>query len=183
MKKILLSSLFLLGLANLNAQNIQYGIKGGLNFANVYGDNTENIDMVTAFNFGAMAEIPFSEKFSFQPELLFSGAGFSIDEDVTALNYINLPLMGKYYITNRLSLEAGPQIGFLVSAKHEDLDVKDAYNTVDFGLSAGLGYKLNNGLNFGVRYNYGLTDINNIEGLSSKNNIGALQLSIGYFFN
>jgi hypothetical protein len=33
---------------------------------------------VTSFNFGAMAEISITDKFSFQPELTFSGQGFSI---------------------------------------------------------------------------------------------------------
>ncbi|OBQ57275.1 PorT family protein [Tamlana sp. s12] len=184
MKKLLLvTAIILLGVANLNAQDIQFGVKGGLNFATISGDHTENIDMVTAFNIGGMVEIPVSEKLSVQPEIIFSGTGFSIDDNTTALNYLNIPLIAKYYIIKGLSLEAGPQIGFLLSAKNEDLDVKDAYNNVDFGITTGVGYKLNNGINFGARYNFGLSNINNIDGATDKNRIGALQLSIGYFFN
>lgn len=90
--------------------------------------------------------------------------------------------MGKYYVTKGFSVEAGPQIGFLLSAKHEKLNVKDSFNTFDFGVNFGLGYKLENGLNFGARYNLGLTDINNIDGSSSKNKNGVIQISVGYFF-
>lgn len=90
--------------------------------------------------------------------------------------------MGKYYLTKGLSVEAGPQIGFLLSAKRESLDVKESYNTVDFGMNLGIGYKLQNGLNFGVRYNLGLSDFNNIIDLTNKNKIDVVQVSIGYRF-
>ncbi|MNQ60224.1 hypothetical protein D3C85_744960 [compost metagenome] len=90
--------------------------------------------------------------------------------------------MGKYYVTKGLSVEAGPQIGFLLAAKNEKTDVKDSFNIFDFGVNFGLGYKLDNGLNFGARYNLGLTDINNLENSSSKNKNSVFQISVGYFF-
>ena len=185
MKKfLLLAVVTVLGITNVTAQKVKFGAKGGLNFAYISGDNTKNIDAVAAFNFGLLSEIPISDKFSFQPEVMFSGQGYSFkDKDnLIALNYLNIPLMGKYYITKGLSVEAGPQLGFLLSAKDEKKDVKDAFKTFDFGLNFGLGYKLENGLNFGVRYNLGLTDINNIDNYSSKNQNQVLQVSIGYFF-
>ncbi len=183
MKKVLLLTvLAVLGLANANAQEVQLGVKAGLNFANVSGDNTSEKDMVTAFNAGLVAEIPLTEKFSFQPELLFSGQGYSFDDNTVALSYLNVPLMGKYYLTKGFSLEAGPQIGFLLSAKNENIDVKDAFKTVDFGVNLGLGYKLDNGLNFGARYNLGLSDINNSDTSNAKFRNGVIQVSVGYFF-
>lgn len=183
MKKILLLAVVtVLGFTNVNAQEIKFGAKGGLNFATISGDNTNGIDAVTSFNFGVLSEIPISDKFSFQPELMYSGQGYSFNDNTIALSYLNVPLMGKYYVTKGLSVEAGPQIGFLLAAKNEKTDVKDSFNTVDFGVNFGLGYKLENGLNFGVRYNLGLTDINNLEGYSAKNKNGVFQLSIGYFF-
>lgn len=183
MKKILLLAVVtVLGFTNVNAQETKFGAKGGLNFASVSGDNTEGIDVVTSLNFGVLSEIPISDKFSFQPELMYSGQGYSFNENTIALSYLNLPLMGKYYITKGLSVEAGPQIGFLFSAKNEETDVKDSFNSFDFGVNFGLGYKLENGLNFGARYNLGLTDINNLDNSSSKNKNGVFQLSVGYFF-
>lgn len=183
MKKILLLAvLTVLGFTNANAQKIKLGVKGGLNFATVSGDSTKGIDGVTSFNFGVLSEIPISEKFSFQPELMYSGQGYSFNDNTIALSYMNIPLMGKYYVVKGLSVEAGPQIGFLFSAKNEKTDVKDSFKKVDFGVNFGLGYKLNNGLNFGARYNLGLTDINNVDNFNSKNKNAVLQLSIGYFF-
>ncbi len=112
---------------------------------------------------------------------MYSGQGYAGEgaDDLVALNYLNIPLMGKYYLTKGFSLETGPQIGFLLSAKDKDTDVKGAFNTVDFGVNFGLGYKLDNGLHFGVRYNLGLSDINSIDSFTDKNRV--FQLSVGYF--
>lgn len=183
MKKfLLLAVVTVLGFTSVNAQKIKFGVKGGLNFATISGDNTEDIDLVTSFNFGVLSEIPLSDKFSFQPELMYSGQGYSFNDNVVALSYLNIPLMGKYYLTKGFSVEAGPQIGFLLAAKNEKTNVKDSFNTFDFGVNFGLGYKLDNGLNFGARYNLGLTDINNVDNSSIKNKNGVFQVSVGYFF-
>jgi hypothetical protein len=186
MKKILLLAVVtVLGFTNVNAQEIKFGAKAGINIANINGDNTSSLEPVAAFNFGLVTEIPISQKFSFQPEIMFSGQGYSFegsDGNIVALSYLNVPLMAKYYIVKGLSLEAGPQIGYLLSAKNESTNVKDTFKKVDFAANLGIGYKLENGLNFGARYNFGLTNINNLEGSSSKNKNSVFQLSIGYFF-
>jgi hypothetical protein len=183
MKKLLVvAAVAVFGLGNVAAQDIKFGAKGGLNFATLSGDNTGDIEMVTAFNFGLMAELPITEKFSFQPELLYSGQGFSAGNNTVALNYLNVPLMGKYYLSKGFSLEAGPQIGYLLSAKNEDVDVKDSFKSVDFGANFGVGYKLENGLNFSARYNLGLSNINNVNGINDKNKNSVFQVSVGYFF-
>lgn len=71
--------------------------------------------------------------------------------------------MAKYFITDAFSIEAGPQIGFLTSAKlkgeGENEDVKDDFNSTDFGLNAGLGYNVTENINLGLRYNFGLSNI------------------------
>jgi hypothetical protein len=182
MKKVLLvTAITIFGLANVNAQDVDFGIKGGLNFASV--TNTAKDQIVTAFNIGAMAEIKISEKFSLQPELMYSGQGYDTDngiDGIIALNYLNIPFMAKYYVTKKFSLEAGPQIGFLLSTKGGQEDYKDLFKTTDFGVNMGIGYKQDNGLNYGVRYVLGLSNINDVGGVTNKN--GVLQLSVGYFF-
>jgi hypothetical protein len=183
MKKVLLVTLItLFGFANMNAQDVQFGVKGGLNFADIRGENTNNAKTVTSFNFGAMAEISITDKFSFQPELMFSGQGYSVGDNVIALNHLNVPLMAKYYATEKFSLEVGPQIGFLLSAENENINIKDNFKNIDYGVNMGIGYKLDNGLNFGARYNLGLANVNNIDNATNKIKSGVLQLSVGYFF-
>ncbi len=57
----------------------KFGVKTGLNFADVSGDQVDGFETVTVFHFGVMAEFIISDKFSFQPELLYSGQGYSED--------------------------------------------------------------------------------------------------------
>jgi hypothetical protein len=78
--------------ANTTAQELEIGAKAGLNFTSIYGDNTDDTGSLTPFNFGLMAEYHFSNKLSFQPEILFSGQGYDLDNTSVALNYLNLPL-------------------------------------------------------------------------------------------
>lgn len=186
MKKLLLVTVItVIGLTNGNAQEIKFGVKAGLNLAFITGDNTEDFDPTTNFHVGIMAEIKISDKLSLQPELIYSGQGADTNiasEGSISLNYLNLPLIGKYYVTERLSLEAGPQIGVLLSTNGGTVDYKELLKPIDYGVNFGVGYKLDNGLNFTARYNLGLSNINDVDGFSDKNSNGVFQLSVGYFF-
>ena len=168
MKK-LFTVIIILGISMMiNAQDVKFGLKGGVNFASFSGKDVENVDSKTAFHVGVLAEIPLLDKFSLQPELLYSVQGIKENDDNAEfkLNYLQLPLMGKYYVTDEFSLEAGPQVGFLLSAKAKvegegEGDIKDNMNKTDFGLNFGLGYTLGNRLNVNARYNFGLSKIYN----------------------
>jgi hypothetical protein len=116
MIKSLLSVLAICVFSFSNAQgNINFGAKAGLNLATLTGD-VQGEETKTGFHIGGMAEISLNDKFSVQPELLFStqGTDSEFGDDGINLSYINLPVMAKYYVTEGLSIEAGPQIGFLV---------------------------------------------------------------------
>jgi hypothetical protein len=51
------------------------------------------------------------------------------------LNYINIPLIFQYMYDNGFRLQAGPQLGVLVSAKsktnNSESDVKDDFESID----------------------------------------------------
>ena len=190
-KSFLIIAIIVFGLTNLNAQEVKFGAKTGLNLASITGDETDGIESRTAFHVGAVAEISVSDKFSVQPELLYSAQGAKdsfegIDVDAK-IDYLNLPIMAKYYVAEGFSLELGPQVGFLLSAKAEgggeSIDFKDETKGIDFGANFGVGYKLESGLNFGARYNLGLSNINDGEDSDDfKNQNSVIQLSVGYFF-
>ena len=138
-----------------------------------------------------------SDKFSFQPEILDSSQGdkMSIDGIDIDFNfdYLNFPMLAKYYVAEGFSLEAGPQIGVSLTAKVEgggaSIDLKDVMKGIDFGLDFGLGYKFENGINFAARYNLGLSNIvedgtilgEEIDASDTKNYNNVFQLSVGYF--
>lgn len=205
MKKMFLAAaIAVLGLSQSDAQ-VNFGVKAGPQLSNLVGN--DDVDASTKFGFhaGAYANIRISEQFAFQPELLYSMQGaesemtyeeFGItyrDEDKIQLSYINVPLMMKWYAYDGLNFEFGPQIGFNVAAKAKgestvtngdgsittsyDEDIDDI-ETVDFGLNIGAGYELPMGLNFGIRYALGLTEIQKDSDL--KNSV--ISLGIGYSF-
>ena len=207
MKKILfILTIVLFGFSSIIAQNIKYGSKIGINIANISGDETDDLNTRTSLHAGAVAEIIISDEFSFQAELLYSAQGAKSDysetlDEVTfrytsvKLEYINVPLLAKYYVTEGFSLEAGPQVGFLITADREfektdngetetgAEDILDEIKGIDFGLNFGLGYKLDSGIFLAASYNFGLSDINDFEGtdqLINQNQV--VQVSVGYFF-
>lgn len=191
MKKILLSAAAIMafGFAS-QAQDIKFGAKAGLNIAD-FGGDAETSGSRTGFHVGAVAEFKLTEQFSIQPELLYSmqGAkfetldGFDVVEEDMKLDYLNIPIMAKYYLFEGFSIQAGPQVGFLMSAKAEDEDVKDSFKSIDFALNGGVGYELPLGVFFQARYSAGLANVADGEGsddYSINNNV--ISVSVGYKF-
>ena len=187
MKKLILCAVALIsGLTLAQAQSdskaVQLGVKGGLNSSTISGDDIGELKSRTSFNAGLVAEIPISERVSFQPEVFYSGQGFDIQENDQdnifdtddnveyQLDYIQVPLLLKVYLVEGLSVEAGPQFGFKI---HEEIDfepnndggdieidsndsnVKD----LDTGIALGTAYKFDNGFFLSGRYTFGLTNI------------------------
>ena len=190
MRNLILTTAIILGLVmTTKGQNVQFGIKGGLNLANLSGD-TFGLDSRTSLHFGALVEIPMSKVFSIQPEIMYSAQGAKSDNDLLKLDYLNILGMAKYYAADGVSFEAGPQIGFLLSATSEiddEGDIKDELNEFDFGINFGVGYKMETGLNLGLRYNLGLANVyNNITDFffddDFKAQNGVFQFYIGYMF-
>ncbi len=180
---ILLVAVMMVGTAT--AQSVNIGIKGGLNLYTISGDNDGNNSYKPSFHIGLLGHIHMSDKFALQPELVFSGQGtkYTLNgNDVNLnLNYVNVPLMFQYMFDNGFRLQAGPQVGFLVSAEADGNDVKDNLKGVDFGAGIGASYvNPASGFGFDARYNYGLSNINENDASDSFNR--GFQLGVFYLF-
>ena len=188
MKKVMLTAVAVMAFGLSNAQDVKFGAKAGLNMSNYTGD-VEGTDMKVGYQVGGFAEIKISEKFAVQPELVFTNLGAKGDfSGVTVtehLNYIAIPVMAKYFVADKFSVEAGPQIGFLMSAKMkadgESVDTKDDYNSTDFGLNVGVGYDITENIGVGLRYTAGLSNIAKDSGDFKQGNRN-IALSVGYKF-
>lgn len=168
MKKVLFFAIAIVTFSFANAQEVSYGLKAGLNYSNwSFSDSDmDNFDSRLSFHVGGVVELGLSDKFSVQPEILYSSVGAQMDVSeaatraasdnfVYALDYLSIPVMAKYYIADGFSLEVGPQIGVLLSAKAkydgESADVKDSFKSTDFSAGIGAGYKMENGLFINAR--------------------------------
>ncbi len=195
-KTFLLLVLAVVGVStSSNAQEYwNFGIKGGANFTNMTSDGFEDNNSRTGFHLGVLAEIPVSDRFSIQPEVLYSTQGTK-DEgsnytDEYNLDYIQVPVIAKFYIIDGLALEAGPSFNFLVDEdyKYESglLDIRtdsELASTFEFGGALGASYKFNNGFFLNGRYLAGFTDAFDSDSFDEdaiKNN--GFQLGVGFLF-
>jgi long-subunit fatty acid transport protein len=202
MKNIILAAVAVFGFTFANAQEVKFGVKGGINLSSFTGD-VEDPSSKVGFQAGGFAEIKLTDEFSIQPELLYSLQGAKRDESgfgyfsksTLNLSYLNIPVMVKYYVIEKFSFEAGPQIGFLLSAKEdiegnaygestsEKVDVKDELKSMDFGVNFGAGYDFTENISAGIRYNFGLSNIADFgDGDNRKIKNSVFSLSIGYKF-
>ncbi|HRE38196.1 MAG TPA: porin family protein [Chitinophagaceae bacterium] len=193
MKKIVLVSVLALSTMFVNAQ-VTFGVKGGVNFATLGGDDADELEgkkSNTGFYLGGTVNVPISSNFAFQPELIYSAnQGMEFRESPLELNYnlgyLNIPLMLQYRNSGFIA-EAGPQIGFLMSAKAkisdgtntDEEDIKDEFKGTDFGVNLGLGYQFSNGFGLNARYTFGMSNIIDETDVDVKNRV----FSVGVFFN
>ena len=156
---------------------VRFGIKGGINFSDIYVKDVDDTKMRTGFNLGIFLKVPIANIIAIQPELYYTAKGAEISYkndfiDGTAgfhLNYIELPLMIVGNISKNFNVHAGPYAAYLISGKvknesnvslfnfEDNLDTDD-YNTFETGVAIGAGVDLN-AIGIGLRYIYGLTTI------------------------
>jgi len=156
MKKIILTVAAVFAMAFANAQDggggMKFGVKAGYVNSNLTGDI--ETDSKSSAYFGGLVDFSISAKFHIQPEVLYSMEGGS--DDGAGLDFISIPIMAKYYISDKFNIQAGPQIAFVAGG---DDFIKDSTKSTDFRLGLGAAYEMAGGLFFDARYNLGLSSI------------------------
>lgn len=180
MKKIVQRCLVVLFFIQMSyAQSVQFGIKAGANYANVTGSKI-NTNAIINYHAGIVAKIGLTKGLSFQPELLYTTQGASYETALAdyknELGYIVIPAMLQIHLSKSITLDMGPQVGFLLNEKN-NFDVQKS-NTFDFSANAGIGLKITNSIFAQARYCVGLTKLQPNSDI--KNNV--VQLSLGILF-
>lgn len=188
---------------NTSSNPVTFGVKGGMNVSSLSKDSgLDDQKSKIGFNAGVFANIPLAASFSVQPEVLYSQYGNKSDftsfgtkfSASTKLDYIAVPVMFQYNLIPNLYVEAGPEFGFMVSAKNKlknesngdsttSDNYKDNFNTFNFGIGLGAGYYFTPNLGLTARYVAGLTDIakNRPSGSDAvRNNV--FQVGLAYKF-
>ncbi|WKN44570.1 porin family protein [Tunicatimonas pelagia] len=185
MKK--LTFIFLLSLlvcSNLLAQ-VSIGIKAG---GALSSHTSEDIGMgdgdfiKPTYLGGLFVNVPLASNLSVQSEVLYANKGYQ--SKVTPrgsftpryhLHYISIPIMLQYQVVNRLTVELGPELGYLLGTGsninssgfgsfssefpsfHEQLEA--SYRDLDIAVNIGVGYAFSDRWTLNLRYNMGLRDI------------------------
>lgn len=192
MKKNLITiCVILIATLSSNAQIFKLGIKAGINYANQTGtditiNNTNyKTEAISNYHIGLLAEVKLGDRFSLQPEVLYSTQGAKYNAIGVAndfkndIGYISIPVMAKINLNNTFSLEFGPQVSFLMSKKN-DVSINSIKNQkdIDLGAGAGLGIRITKSLFLQGRYMVGLSEIS--PDAKVKNSV--LQVSAGLLF-
>ncbi len=210
MKKLFLGLGLVAGTFAFAQTSPTFGIKAGVNVASISDDGYEDSKAKVGFAGGLFLNAPISEQFSIQPEVMYSQLGSKVTSRYTGtiagntydyksdaklnLDYITVPIMFQFRATPQFYLEAGPEFGFLVSAKAKDIkttqingsttnqnentseDIKDSFSGFNMGAGLGLGYDITPNFGINARYVAGFTDINkknnNEDGNTSLQNDG-----------
>ena len=176
------------------SENFYFSFKLGANIGTVQG--IEGVGYKPRLNFGLLANIRLTDKLFLIPEFsALSGKGAKdipyissgigeldelIGESTDAhmrLNYIDMPVILRYQVKDRLHLGTGPQFGYLTSAKmvyDSNVQADDRliylqgsqleWNSFDFGWTAEAMYRISKAfrgktIDIHARYTYGITDI------------------------
>ena len=206
MKKITIALVCMLLTAGaaMAQKQFTFGPKIGVDYTHFWGKNAYHGGQLN-YQAGVFMEYRFTNRFSIAPEVVFAaqggkyevkdyndGDGYFDAKFTENVNYINIPVMFKYYVTPALSIDLGPQLGINVYSKYtveskdkhlnikETEDQKDDTKTIDVGVGLGLTYNIAKDVFVQGRYTLGLTEVFDKSWDTGKN--GNAQIAIGYRF-
>ncbi|WP_179344785.1 porin family protein [Winogradskyella ursingii] len=174
MKRNLLALLCLCLTTVALSQEVRYGIRGAINVSNLDFDPDANFNNEhrNGFAFGGFIDYGFSETVWLHTELQWSAEGgkeksvrrstlfpetLGTDQGNETVSlradYIQMPIMLRFSLSERLIVGAGPQVA-LKTWKNED-----SFSTFTFSGVAGFEYMITDELFVDARYSYGLSNI------------------------
>ncbi len=143
MKKITFTVLAIAAFGIASAQDMKYGIKGGIDMLSAksaYGSTN-----ASGFFVGSFAEFEMSDKIVLQPGLNYHTAS----KDGINFSYVSIPVLAKYNMADKLNLLVGPSLYY-------SMDAADTEKT-RFNLGVGASYDISDNLSIEPRYDMGLT--------------------------
>ncbi|KAA8484675.1 outer membrane protein with beta-barrel domain [Arcticibacter tournemirensis] len=198
MKKVFLSLSLLFVMGAVFGQEVKYGLKAGVNFANqTFSSSGMSVSLssLTSFHFHGFVDYGVSPNFSIQPGIGVSGKGFKSDsgEEEAEVNvmYLDIPVnaLAKFPVSfGKIFLGGGPYAGVKLSEKYkldgESLDEDESsFNTADFGVNFLGGLEFSNGLTLNANYGLGLINVmkeSELADVTAKNKV--FSISVGFLF-
>lgn len=160
-----------------HAQDWHYGLTANANYSGISGKGMKE-SFTAGWQAGVFVEWRMNEVLGVQPEVLFSWNGYKkADDFMTYYNnygraaaaenikvgYVAVPLLLKYHVNRTFEILLGPQYSVKVY-DDENLLKSNASAFKKSELSANVGMQVNlGGVGFYGRYNWGLSDVNDID--------------------
>jgi hypothetical protein len=174
------------------ATTFNWGLKAGVSFSNnAWSDDDGSEQLLFRPTFGAFALVNLTPCLAIQPEVDYLVTGERWQDEIEVVEeftYLHIPVLVRYQFLKESKAKpfvaAGPAIGFLLSAKEMDEDVKQFFKHTDFGLEFGAGVQMPAGslrVQIEARFYLGLTNAYDLDmGFSMKNR--ALAVTAGLVF-
>lgn len=170
-------------------KDARYGIKGGLNIANQFGDLNGDHGFRFDGHLGGFILVPINEKWDGMGEIIYSREGFNWTSDVgdnigaPLQGYLNMNALASRRLEGRFTADFGIAIAVFLHENTKNVE-KSRYKPVWFGITGGTTYTLNDNWLLQARINVKPSDIiradaGDTEGTSSL----VLQLSAVYILN
>ena len=151
------------------------GVKGGMIYSNMAGDDVSDASSKLGFGGGAWLNFSLLNQIELQPELLYAMKGAKTEgewgEATTSIDYVEVPVLASYSLPLvspwTPKLQFGPYLGYNTRAnmsmegdraEEEDVDLKDETAQLDYGVVLGVGVAVAR-VSLDARYTMGLTSI------------------------
>lgn len=188
MKKTILLVLSLTFFSVAIKAQTRFGLKGGLNLANVSvtsGGISATPESLPSFHAGVLFETRMTDKLLLQPNLLFSQKGFKSGiDDEAKVNYIEIPVNLLYEANKDFTVGVGIYAAHALSGKGTlkgqpyDYDFSAGKaNRFDLGVNLIAGYEIVEGIRFSVNYTLGTANTLDNAYLKQTNKVWGFSLT------
>ena len=206
MKRLFIVVLLALGFssatfAQQSKGDVEFGFNLGYNYSTVSNSEGDSTDPGNGINLGASADYYFSDRWSIKGKMIYDQKGWNngfVETYVPTysyyttdfnLNYLTILVMANWHFGSKRNwyLNFGPYAGFLLSAEEtaKSKDVKDSFNSTDFGLALGIGVKIpvTDKLKISLEYDdqTGFLDVFKINsGSAVRNSRGSFNIGVNF---
>ncbi len=128
-------------------------------------------DTATNTSIGLFKETSITPKFNLYRGVFYSTEGNGVQE----IKYLRIPIMAKYFVFKKISINAGVQLGYATS--FSGFDGLSDPASLDYGILYGLSYRISNGLSINYKFYKGINTVTSYYGQDLKNYNGGLSLA------
>ena len=171
---IIIGSVLVIGVSS-NAQNLKFGLLGGIDLVNIYMTPLEPRQIgqpygnMRAFNINCF--ISYKNQrfwgFSIEPGFIQKGGSQGVQQRCRLeLNYFQIPILADVYILQKLYLSIGPEFSYMISAKFINVDpdfTNSVYSNykdkIELSGLIGIKYMITQRIDLGLRYNHGISPL------------------------
>ena len=182
MKKLItLTLVFFINL--IVAQEFSYGLVLGNNFysvANNNGTTSMSTNDYNSITFGGYAEYNFTENTGVKTDVLLvkNSILFRPTKQPFEMNILNISPSFKYdfggVYREGFYMLVGPKFSFITSIDSNGKDVKDSFETFNYGTHLGFGYRIFKYIDIQTRLEYNISPFFKLENGNKSNFFGAL---------